>query len=200
MRTYSIYSPPFKKKTSMSIATLKKKTSVQYKNMSANLPRFSIQGGYRNQGYVGQSTASRHFGGGVNRGAQCSLENSQIIKPTVSTYPDSGTSTLGKIWSPLCSANPRIHQPCAAAAASTPARDSYTQSDYIAALAQNNQIQDCAPGTGVTYACQDCIDPYGVPNIVHKPTSTTSIAQMDYDVYLQQVRAKSAACPDLYHG
>ena len=177
----------------MSIATLKKKTNVQYKNMSSNQPHFSIQGGCRNQGYVGQSSASRHFGGGVNRGAQLSLENSHVIKPTVSTYPDSATSTLGKIWSPLCSATPRIHQPCAAGTCTGDA----AQSDYISLLAQSARIQDC--GGGATYTCQLCFDPYALPNIVHKPTSTTSIAQTDYDSYIQQKRAatSSSSCPHL---
>lgn len=43
----------------MSIATLKKKTATKYNNMSVNVPQFSIIGGTRNQGWVGQGVRSR---------------------------------------------------------------------------------------------------------------------------------------------
>ena len=43
----------------MSIATLKKKTASKYKNNSANLAQFSINGVHRNQGYVGQLSFGR---------------------------------------------------------------------------------------------------------------------------------------------
>lgn len=44
----------------MSIATLKRKTNVQYNNMSVNSPQgFSLNGTHRSQGYVGQDTRGR---------------------------------------------------------------------------------------------------------------------------------------------
>lgn len=43
----------------MSIVALKKKTAAKYNNMSVNTPQFSINGGYRNQGWVGQTSLSR---------------------------------------------------------------------------------------------------------------------------------------------
>jgi len=43
----------------MSIATLKKKTSAKYNNMSVGAKQFSLNGTHRNQGYVGQSVISR---------------------------------------------------------------------------------------------------------------------------------------------
>lgn len=43
----------------MSIATLKKKTMYKYNNSSAGHTQFSLNGGYRNQGYVGQTSLSR---------------------------------------------------------------------------------------------------------------------------------------------
>jgi hypothetical protein len=43
----------------MSIATLKRKTAAKYNNVSVGVPQFSINGGYRNQGWVGQSSLSR---------------------------------------------------------------------------------------------------------------------------------------------
>ena len=43
----------------MSIVTLKKKTSYKYNNNSVGYKHFSLNGGYRNQGWVGQSNISR---------------------------------------------------------------------------------------------------------------------------------------------
>ena len=44
----------------MSIATLKRKTAAKYNNSSVNTKHgFSLNGGYRNQGYVGQTSLSR---------------------------------------------------------------------------------------------------------------------------------------------
>ena len=43
----------------MSIAVLKKKTAAKYNNMSVGETQFSLQGGYRNQGWVGQTSLSR---------------------------------------------------------------------------------------------------------------------------------------------
>ena len=44
----------------MSIATLKRKTQTKYNNMSVGSTQgFSLNGGFRNQGYVGQTSLSR---------------------------------------------------------------------------------------------------------------------------------------------
>jgi hypothetical protein len=43
----------------MSIATLKRKSHTQYHNLSVGQKGFSLNGGYRNQGYVGQENRSR---------------------------------------------------------------------------------------------------------------------------------------------
>ena len=43
----------------MSIAVLKKKTAAKYNNMSVGQQQFSLQGGYRNQGWIGQTSLSR---------------------------------------------------------------------------------------------------------------------------------------------
>jgi hypothetical protein len=43
----------------MSISTLKKKTNTLYNNMSVNKVGFSLNGGCRNQGYIGQTSLSR---------------------------------------------------------------------------------------------------------------------------------------------
>lgn len=87
----------------MSIATLKRKTEQKYNSMSVGLARFSISGGTRSQGYVGQSNLMRHFpmtphrgntargNGGLNgQYRQTNIisginyqNNSSIIKPSV---------------------------------------------------------------------------------------------------------------------
>jgi hypothetical protein len=43
----------------MSIATLKKKSQTQYRNMSVGQQGFSLNGTHRSQGYVGQTSLSR---------------------------------------------------------------------------------------------------------------------------------------------
>jgi len=43
----------------MSIVALKRKTAAKYNNVSVGVPQFSINGGYRNQGWVGQTSLSR---------------------------------------------------------------------------------------------------------------------------------------------
>lgn len=88
----------------MSLATLKKKTASKYKNNSANLAQFSINGVHRNQGYVGQlsfgrtvlrtpakGTESQGHGGccgdykknDVQTSSINSTEDSSSIKPSV---------------------------------------------------------------------------------------------------------------------
>jgi|Laugrespbdmm15dd_1035085.scaffolds.fasta_scaffold00198_7 hypothetical protein len=88
----------------MSIATLKKKTAAKYNNMSVNVPQFSINGGHRSQGWVGQTTLSRSLpktpmvgdtprgSGGccgtyniatIVQSAVTSTNNPEVIKPSV---------------------------------------------------------------------------------------------------------------------
>lgn len=83
----------------MSIATLKKKTYVKYNNMSVGLPQFSLNGCYRNQGWVGQTSLSRHYPKTLMKGsggccgkynkvpvvlsAVTSTENNKVVKSSV---------------------------------------------------------------------------------------------------------------------
>lgn len=101
----------------MSIATLKKKTASKYKNNSANLPQFSINGTYRNQGYIGQTSLSRTIlqtpasgieqqghGGCCGEYKKCDLitssiystENNHYIKPSV--LSTSGMLAKRTLW------------------------------------------------------------------------------------------------------
>jgi hypothetical protein len=53
----------------MSIATLKRKTGTLYQNLSVHSPNgFSLNGGYRNQGYVGQTSFGRALSRTLARG------------------------------------------------------------------------------------------------------------------------------------
>ena len=84
----------------MSIATLKKKTQVQYNNMSVGSKQgFSLNGTHRSQGYVGQTSLSRSLPQTTMRGyggwygkypitpivqsAVTSLNDPNVIKPSV---------------------------------------------------------------------------------------------------------------------
>jgi len=53
----------------MSIVTLKRKTAANYNNASVGYKQFSLNGGYRNQGYVGQSVISRSLSRTLMRGS-----------------------------------------------------------------------------------------------------------------------------------
>jgi len=72
----------------MSIVALKKKTAAKYNNMSVNVPQFSINGGFRNQGWVGQTSLSRSLIKTPYRGATprghggcCGTYNVSVVKP-----------------------------------------------------------------------------------------------------------------------
>ena len=72
----------------MSIVALKKKTAAKYNNMSVNVQQFSINGGFRNQGWVGQTSMSRSLIKTPHRGATprghggcCGTYNMSIVKP-----------------------------------------------------------------------------------------------------------------------
>lgn len=88
----------------MSIATLKRKTQAKYNNMSVGTNGFSLNGTHRNQGYIGQTSLSRHLsrtlmkgntprgsGGccgtyyqpGIVQSAVTSLEDSTVVKSSV---------------------------------------------------------------------------------------------------------------------
>lgn len=91
----------------MSLATLKKKTAHKYRNNSTQGQSFSLNGGHRNQGYIGQTSLSRTIlrtpaSGPESQGhGSCcgqyvsstlcnstvnSTEDNQIVKPSVLSY------------------------------------------------------------------------------------------------------------------
>jgi hypothetical protein len=81
----------------MSIATLKKKTMHKYNNSSVGQTQFSLNGGYRSQGFVGQTSLSRSIiktpmkgnvvkGHGGNNGA---YQQSVLFSSDVTSLNDS---------------------------------------------------------------------------------------------------------------
>ena len=72
----------------MSIVALKRKTAAKYNNSSVGVPQLSINGGYRNQGWVGQTSLSRSFIKTPHRGATprghggcCGTYNVSVVCP-----------------------------------------------------------------------------------------------------------------------
>ena len=75
----------------MSIATLKRKTQTKYNNMSVGTQGFSLNGGFRNQGYVGQTSLSRSLPRTLQQGygGCCGTYNiSPIVKSGITTTED----------------------------------------------------------------------------------------------------------------
>jgi hypothetical protein len=88
----------------MSIVALKRKTEARYNNLSVNQKQFSINGTYRNQGYIGQTSLSRSLihtpskGNGpkdfngkyanpnINASETCCLEDNTVVKPSVLSF------------------------------------------------------------------------------------------------------------------
>ncbi len=116
----------------MSIATLKKKTAAKYHNSSVGVPLFSLNGGHRSQGYVGQTNLSRSLprtlwrGGAMRNSGGCSgtFTSNSIISAVNSTedpsvIKESSINTLGLIhekyaWifrpQPYTSVKPDVNQ------------------------------------------------------------------------------------------
>ena len=68
----------------MSIVTLKRKTQAKYNNVSVGQNVFSINGVFRNQGYVGQTSLGRSIStSDQSYGGSCSTEDSSTVKQSV---------------------------------------------------------------------------------------------------------------------
>ena len=79
----------------MSIATLKRKTQTKYNNMSVGSTQgFSLNGGFRNQGYVGQTSLSRSLPRTLQQGhGGCcgTYNNVPVVMSSVTSTEDSKT-------------------------------------------------------------------------------------------------------------
>ena len=75
----------------MSIATLKRKTQTKYNNMSVGTQGFSLNGGFRNQGYVGQTSLSRSLPRTLQQGhGGCcgTYNNAAVVMSSVTSTED----------------------------------------------------------------------------------------------------------------
>jgi hypothetical protein len=133
----------------MSIVTLKKKTQVQYNNMSVGCKNgFSLNGTYRSQGYVGQTMLSRSLpstlmkgnvtkghGGccgkypqnGIIQSAVTSLNDSTVIKSSVLNTSGMIKTKYRWIWRPQPYSSTKVDS----------FHNSNPQSDYISNLSVN---------------------------------------------------------------
>jgi hypothetical protein len=115
----------------MSLATMKKKSGVLYRNLSVRQNGFSLNGGHRSAGYIGQSTQSRHLTrtlmkGNVVRGnggccgtyvvtnvkpsELACLNNPNVIKPSVENTEGMLHTKYKWFWSGRQSVKPDSNQ------------------------------------------------------------------------------------------
>jgi hypothetical protein len=81
----------------MSLATLKRKTQTKYNNMSVGSKTgFSLNGGHRNQGYVGQTMLSRR----ILKGDVTSENDPKVVKPSVMNTNGMIRTHYRWIWRP----------------------------------------------------------------------------------------------------
>lgn len=193
----------------MSIATLKRKSQTQYNNMSVNSRQgFSINGGYRNLSYVGQTALSNHYprtlmNGNVIRGhGGCcgTYEVAPIVQSGIQSYQDNSVvkpsvlSTRGMLSSrfrwitrpqPFATVKPDSNQNLNSASDRT---DIMKNESMIDTARCNARLP---PNTTKQAPCQKCSvmrTPDYSPNTITKPP--VSIVKpnkyISQDDYLQQ--------------
>ena len=170
----------------MSIATLKRKTAQKYNTMSVGYQQFSLNGGYRNQGYVGQSTQSRSLPKTMMRGdtergyggccgtyrvtpivqsAVTSTEDNRVIKSSVLDYD--GMIATQYRWirrpQPFTSVKPDSNH------------NNNDQGEYIIRLKRDEirQMQMCnKPSAPTLAAAKCCVPPHPTPLIFKNRLNT----------------------------
>jgi hypothetical protein len=158
----------------MSIATLKRKSLTQYNNMSVGQSGFSLNGPYRNQGYIGQTSLSRSLSqtpmkdntikgsGGccgtylvtpIVQSAVKSTEDSSVVKKTVMNTSGmlSSRNRWAKRGKPYTSVKPDNNN------------NVNNQKDYITRL-QKKTIKDADSCYQTKTNCPKCSPPI-IPNI-----------------------------------
>jgi hypothetical protein len=147
----------------MSIATLKRKTAAKYNNSSVNSKNgFSLNGGYRNQGYVGQTSLSRSLprtpmkGNTIRgHGGCCGIYRiSPIVQSGVTSTEDNSVikksviNTKGMLSVLLCDDPCNVVKPDSSLNANT-------QGEFISRIQKN--VLSCEPevetGTGARTKC-----------------------------------------------
>jgi len=192
----------------MSIVTLKRKSQTQYNNMSVGMKGFSLNGTFRGQGYVGQSTQSRTLVRSLAKGSTlrgnggcCGKYPIKNVKASELLHLDNGSThstvmnTNGMILSKYRWA--RRPQPFSTFKISGSDRETYSQSTYIDNLVKT-QLNDanndkCKP----QYVCKMPCRPIGARSFksivpiykaVQDDSKTGAIDQS------KRLRALDAAC------
>ena len=190
----------------MSIVALKRKTEARYNNLSVNQKQFSINGTYRNQGYIGQTSLTRSlihtpskgigpkdFNGryanpNIKASETISLEDNTVVKPSVLSFK--GMLAKRERW---------INRPFPNAVVKPDSgKNVNAQTDYITRL-KKKTLSDiatyCPPDIAKTtgYTAKKCstvtktltgaplFTPVNVTCKIAKPESTyTAVSQMQY--------------------
>lgn len=149
----------------MSIVALKKKTAAKYNNMSVGQSQFSINGGHRSQGWVGQTSLSRSIPKTPMRGAYarghggcCGTYYTQMIIPPVTSTNDN-TVVKGSVLSTPGMLDTKyrwIRRP--APFVSVKPDDNHnlnSQTDYIGRKTKKviNSVKSCVPKQVEPYKC-----------------------------------------------
>jgi len=197
----------------MSIVTLKKKTQTQYNNMSVGMKQFSLNGGHRSQGYIGQESLSRTLCRTLSGGNQqmgyalkghggCwgtfpiiniqasetfSTEDISVIKPSV--ISNDGMIETKYMW---------VNRPQPfSTVKSDNSRNINSQSDYISRL-EKSTLQDiltnCPSQPKIYNCCNNTTTNYNYLSINATGNITkdmqdmnNQIVALDYSSYLQQL-------------
>jgi hypothetical protein len=153
----------------MSIVTLKRKTAAKYNNSSVNSTNgFSLNGGYRNQGYVGQTSLSRSLPRTLMKGNTVRGHGGCCGKYRISPIIQSGVTSTedhNVIKGSVINTNGMIenrfgHKPTVVKPDSS--LNSNTQGEFISRKQKN--VLSCEPevktGTGARTKCINVIGAY----------------------------------------
>lgn len=184
----------------MSIATLKRKTFAKYNNSSVqNNEGFSINGMYRNQGYVGQTSLSRSLNrtlmkGNTPRGhGGCcgTYDTSHIIKPSCfednKSIKKSVMSSSNRIKSKLNSPLYNEVKPI-----STP--DVFSQWNYILKKKYCLTKNMCTSIPNVPSSCVQCVNKDGyVKKTIHQTHTKPEYMYLSlpYNDYIQRIKSNA---------
>ena len=153
----------------MSIATLKRKTAAKYNNSSVNSKEgFSLNGGYRNQGYVGQTSLSRSLprtlmkGNTIRGHGGCcgTYRISPIVQSGVTSTEDHNVIKSSVITTNGMIENRFGHKPPVVKPDSS--LNANTQGEFISRKQKN--VLSCEPevktGTGARTKCMNTAGPH----------------------------------------
>jgi hypothetical protein len=190
----------------MSIATLKRKTAAKYNNSSVNSKEgFSLNGGYRNQGYVGQTSLSRSLprtlmkGNTIRGHGGCcgTYRISPIVQSGVTSTEDHTVIKSSVITTNGMIENRFGHKPIVVKPDSS--LNANTQGEFIAR--KQKDVLSCEPevktGTGARTKCINSIGPNKqIICLCTKPVS--EYMPLSGSEYVQNLRTKCTSNDIVY--